>query len=825
MRPEDQLDKIVAGIRDEQIDPAVTENAADRVSTNLRPNAPLRSCADFQALMPDYRAGKLSEARALLLKDHTRECIACRKALVGQASRPAIVQARTPLPLRWAIAAALVAAAGLTAWTVLDRFGPGAEAGRVTVQVADGMLYRVSPQGNQPLANGQEVPGGAEIRTAKDSGAVLRLRDGSLVEMRERSGFSVSATRKDLIVHLGRGSIIVQAAKRRSGHLSVMTRDCTVSVTGTVFSVNSGIKGSRVSVIEGEVRVAREREERVLRVGDQFASSPSMTPVAVQDEIAWSRNVDQHLELLREFSVLKKKLDEVPLPDVRYSSRLLDLLPAQTAVYAGIPNLGPTLAEAQQVFLQRVQESPVLRQWWEEKLDSGKKGSNFEQVIDKIRAFSDYLGEEIVIAAAVDETGKLQDPIILAEVTRPGLKEFLQTQSAELSSSDNLLLRPDLVAVSPNATALSQLARSLDGQASGGFADTPFGSEVAQAYRDGASLLFSADLERIVRQASRPATAQPQPFADMKYLLVEQKDVAGQTDTRAVLNFRGPRRGVASWLAAPAPIGALDFVSPEATFVTAFAVKNPADVVAELLAANPKLLQELQEAEAKLGMSFQNDLAGPLGAEFAFAMDGPVLPIPSWKLAMEVYDPVRLQSTIQKFIEVVNNEAALDGKPGVQLTEQAVGGRTWYSVSIPDAKLLATIDYTFVDGYFVAAPSRELVNRAIQYRDTGYTLTRSTGFASLLPQDRHANFSGLVYHNLGPMLGPLAAGLTAGNVLTPEQRGSLEDLSSEMKPLLVILYGEEDRITLATTGSLFGLGVGNFMGVPAPLLLSGMVPH
>src|ERR1035441_8473291 len=97
-----------------------------------------------------------------------------------------------------------------------------------------------------------------EIRTAKDSDAMLQLKDGSVVELRERSGFSSTRTASDLTIRLGRGSIIVQAAKRSSGHLYVATADCRVAVTGTVFSVTSGVKGSRVSVIAGEVHVSQD---------------------------------------------------------------------------------------------------------------------------------------------------------------------------------------------------------------------------------------------------------------------------------------------------------------------------------------------------------------------------------------------------------------------------------------------------------------------------------------------------------------------------------------------------------------------------------------
>ena len=90
------LEQAIAEIRDEPIDPAVIEAAAGRVQQRLAQHNTLHTCADFQALIPDYRAGKLSPARALLLQDHTHECVACYQALKSKPPSPSSTQHPAP---------------------------------------------------------------------------------------------------------------------------------------------------------------------------------------------------------------------------------------------------------------------------------------------------------------------------------------------------------------------------------------------------------------------------------------------------------------------------------------------------------------------------------------------------------------------------------------------------------------------------------------------------------------------------------------------------------------------------------------------------------
>jgi uncharacterized protein (TIGR03435 family) len=107
-----------------------------------------------------------------------------------------------------------------------------------------------------------------------------------------------------LRVRLHSGGVIVNAATQRSGHLYVQTNDMTVSVVGTLFLVNADTQGSRVAVIEGEVRVQQGATEKRLLPGEQLATDPSMVSAPIVQEIAWSRDTLNHLALLQQSAVV-----------------------------------------------------------------------------------------------------------------------------------------------------------------------------------------------------------------------------------------------------------------------------------------------------------------------------------------------------------------------------------------------------------------------------------------------------------------------------------------------------------------------------------------
>ena len=160
-------------------------------------------------------------------------------------------------------------------------------------------------------------PRGVRVYAAGNDGLQVTLSDESRVEMRAQSEMTVDRASDGIQIDLKTGDIIVTAGQR-DGHLSVRTKDMTVAlsavahsakadVDGTVFLVNAGQDGSRVGVIDGEVRV-RERGtplpvsvETRLRPGEQMATSPTIARRPLAEDITWSRNADAHLSILESF--------------------------------------------------------------------------------------------------------------------------------------------------------------------------------------------------------------------------------------------------------------------------------------------------------------------------------------------------------------------------------------------------------------------------------------------------------------------------------------------------------------------------------------------
>ena len=879
---EDQiLDKVTAEIRNEKVDPAVVSAAADRVWARVSaatgetefqlPTVDrIEGCRDFQSLIPAYLAGKLSEARSLLLVDHTHECIPCRKAMnEARAKRSGAIKPAArkssytlqPVILRWGIAAALVLGLGLLAIPFMQRFWPYGNF-EATVQAADGQVYQIADTRTAAVSNGAKLQQGEKVRTAKDGHAVVRLGDGSLIEMKDRSELYLTKTGKGTTIHLDRGSIVVEAAKQKDGQLFVESGDSLVSVTGTTFSVNNGTKGSRISVIEGQVNLNHAGSDRVLHPGEQATTNPAISMIPVKDEVSWSRNADRYAAVLNGLATLRTELKGVQQPGVRTSTHLLDLMPENTVVYAALPNLADSIVQSHRVIQERMSQNPALRQWWE-KEQSGR-AQNLDQVVETIGQFGSYLGDEIAVSVSMDDQGKPGEPLVLAELKNSqGFRQFLEQEVAKYSSDKKghpeikfienpatavppsegkredlyVWIQENLFVASPNLQQLQSVATALGNGNVSSFTATPFRNRIAQVYQEGAGLLVAANLEKVVAATKAERSKGPDAakhesalnqlgLLSMKYFVLDQKDSNGKTHTQASLSFSDAQRGIPSWLAAPGPMGSLEYISPDANVVAGFVVKNPVSLVNDLLGVldtvSPELRKTLDKQQSERGLDIRNDIAAPLGGEFAFAIDGPLLPTPSWKLVFEVNDPEHLQQALERVVGEANKEAAKFGKGGLAWEHADLGGRTYYTLRSTDYGFLE-VNYTYANGYLIVCPSRALVEKSLRARENGLSLLRSPQFMAGLPADGNANFSAVFYHNVAGLV-PAGLAKTAENLPSGPQQ-AVKAIASQMPPTLAYAYAQGDSITFAanTEGGPFGLGPATLLGMPNALEMQSII--
>ena len=375
-----KLDESVGALRSDQVEDEVVRDAARRVFRNVFDSAyipervgRIKGCADFQKLIPAYRDRTLSPARVALLEDHASHCVECRQALHTASAGDVVtgsVHAATGrrrfrlLPL--ALAGALAAGMAIGVTGAFNGLLPGQHAVRATVFSVEGRLYRMNEVGASLLEAGAVIRNAEELRTAKGSRAIFRLLDGTKVEMAERSDVSVSRSWSGTSVDVERGRVIIQPAGKRETSFVLSAGDLQIPYKNAVLAVDRGTKSSRGCCCAGHRRRRASRQDRHCERWRAVSSRLPSHERFPAERFAWSSNSGHYLALLEELSTLQKQLQAIPQPGLRYGSNLAKFLPAGTVVYAAIPNLGGTIAEAKRIFEERLEESDILREWWQQ---------------------------------------------------------------------------------------------------------------------------------------------------------------------------------------------------------------------------------------------------------------------------------------------------------------------------------------------------------------------------------------------------------------------------------------------------------------------------
>ncbi len=533
-------------------------------------------------------------------------------------------------------------------------------------------------------------------------------------------------------------------------------------------------------------------------------------PVSAQRKTSDSPSPEQMKELARyplnDFGeVFIRMQKDVSLPAPRQESRLLPLLPSSTIFYAAIPNYGDAAKQALKIFREERESRPALRQWWHSP-EMAKKGPQFEMGIEAASNLAQYIGDEIVIAGSLNHS-KSPNVVLLAEIRKPGLKPALdfaiQVASAgskpsvrvldksELSSATEsmprqltVLVRPDFVVAGADLETVRNFSHHLD-TGKHEFAATAFGQRMQQGYSGGVAALAGADLQTILSQAPIPPQQsqmlQQTGFADMKYAVWEHRGLPGQPSSEGELSFTRPRRGLASWLAAPRDLGSLDFASPEAIFVASIGLKNLGSIFEEIqafaTAANPKAFVQMDQMQQGLGINLKDDLLSQLGGEITLEVDSVEKDQPAWRAILQVNDEARVQQTFTKLL----------GMAPMQLQVSQEDGITYRSLTVPSQLTPQEIAYAFVDGYLIIGSSGASVRDAVHLHRQGGSLAKSSNFLASLPPGHSTRASALYYQDVLKLMGMQLSRLS------PELGNSIfHGLASS--PAVTCAYADETTI-------------------------------
>ena len=538
-------------------------------------------------------------------------------------------------------------------------------------------------------------------------------------------------------------------------------------------------------------------------------------------------DLNKYPGLLPEFArFIDRVQHNVQFPPERSQSRLLPLLPESTMFYAAIPNYGDVAHQLLEVFHWELEHSSVLADWWQHS-ELAATGPKVEDSVERFYQLSQYLGEEIVVSGGADH----REPslLMIAEVRKPGLKKFLQQTLKDLGGDQKsrvrildaqelaaagrgrerdepvVLVRSDFVVVAPSLAAMRDFNARLDRSAHT-FVSTPFGQRMAQAYEGGTTILAGADLHGIMSQVPSPAydqaAFQRTGFADVKYFVWQHRKVAGHTVSEWELSFISPRHEMAAWLAAPQPLGSLDFVSSRAMLAATLVLNNPGQVFEDIqrlaTATNPNALASVIQLEQALNLSLKEDLFDHLGGEITLELDNVTPPAPVWKALLRVNDPSHLQQTLSILLSVAH----------LQATQFERNGVTYYTVRIPSPKTTMEIGYAFADGYLIIGSSTDTVAEAVELHGTVDSLGKSEKFLASLPPGHAAGASALLYED------PIAMTALQLRRVAPEMAGSV---SGQQAPVVFCAYGEEAAIRGVSTNTSFDAGavlIGAAIAIP-----------
>ena len=492
--------------------------------------------------------------------------------------------------------------------------------------------------------------------------------------------------------------------------------------------------------------------------------------------------------------------------------------------YLALPNYGEVAHQTLATFRQELQESAVLRDWWT-RGQPATAGPKLEEFLQNFDQLNQYLGDEIVLSGTMDAEQKSPKLLAIAEIRKPGLDKFLQQWIAHEAGTEKpgvrvlspqqldlptnarpgaihddllILVRPDFVVAASDLATLRSFNTRLN-TPNRQFAATPFGQRIAQEYPGGVTLLGAADVHKVLR-ASAAITKDSQQnfersgFADMQYAVWKHARSGDQSVSQAELSFTGPRHGAAAWLAKPAQLGSLDFVSPKAMMAFTVVLTSLPQIFDDVKGfsdpSKPNGFNAIEGGQKALGLDLKDDLLSLLAGELTIEVDSLAPPQPAAKVIFKVNDVAHLHKTLNTLLTAAQMPAEhVDGKEFA-----------YDIVRIPNQGGSMSIAYAFVDGYLIIASEPETLTEALRLHSSGASLAKSAKFLASLPPGQSPAASGLFYQD------PSATAAMTLRQLAPQLADALAPFTKAAPPSVVRLYGDESAIREQSNSGSFDMG-------------------
>jgi ferric-dicitrate binding protein FerR (iron transport regulator) len=731
----------------------------------------------------------------------------------------------------------------------------------VTVTAMSGRPQFITSKGvMHPLSQKGALPAAADrIKTPDASYLALGLDNrSSRLELNANSSVELKHDSKRSQLKLERGEVLVwSGAGKGAQSVAVNTPQLQATGNDSVFSVVRGVRGSEVSVLRGEVEVIQAGARRRLRQGESF-SSTGVRPLPIVQRVAWSADARQLAAALPVTTTTTAVSDgpaeenntqlamapetasaSNPVPvytkgsvnsstttmatgSATFSSigvaRMTDYLPASTLSFIEIPsftNLGAleggvtvrdSLKETSVRDFLTTQLSVVGKQ--QEEIDV--VFAELEKVVtaEEIDVVKNSLGGSISIGLSHD------GPILLAEVTENAdrvadiingkVEPWFAKQANGAKGRPRFALANNILVIGPDDGSFEEALSAVQALRPTAFAASSFLAGIRSAV-PGSRFTAAADVAGIRARAAGAAPSERAQrylertgFANMTSVIAATS-FSDQADNRALrITFDGERQGMLSWIGAPAPLGSLQFFSPDAHFISAARVKKPGEMLTQMLQwvreDSPGL--DIQETEAKLAI--QRAIADTLGNEIAIGLDNPILPVPNVKVAMEVIDPVGFHNAMLSLVDALN-----DGRsPAQQVALNSATYKDRLVVDLVSPNAPVPISYAILGDYVVFGPGPAFIKSTIDLVDAGQSIDHESAFLEALPAKSGSYTSTLTYlaptKSSGETTALLQGFLESKGVNLDVSR--LSQAADTGKPFVFYSIAEENRIDLFIEG-------------------------